>query len=183
MKVFVIDDTAITARLISEYLKQIDDVEPATFTDPQQGLDACLNEQPDLILVDYMMPNINGLEFIEKVRDEIELAEVPILMVTAMEDKEVLQQAFEKGANDFLSKPVEPIELNARVRNMLNLRTRTLQLHRLASVDSMTETLIRRRFLELADTDFSRSKRYKHSLSVLMLDIDHFKLVNDNHGH
>lgn len=183
MKVFVIDDTAITARLISEYLKQIDDVVPTIFTDPQLGLKACLSDQPDLILVDYMMPDLNGLEFIEKVREDLESAEVPILMVTAMEDKEVLHQAFEKGANDFLSKPVEPVELNARVRNMLNLRTRTLQLHRLASVDSMTETLIRRRFFELADADFTRSKRYNNPLSVLMLDIDHFKLVNDSFGH
>ena len=183
MKVFVIDDTPITARLIAEFLKQIDGVVPTTFTNPQLGLDACRSEIPDLILVDYMMPDINGLEFIEKIRDELHLAEVPILMVTAMEDKAVLQQAFEKGANDFLSKPVEPVELSARVRNMLNLRMRTLQLHKLATVDSMTETLMRRRFFELADVEFSRNRRYKNLMSVMMLDIDHFKAVNDTYGH
>lgn len=183
MKVFVIDDTAITAKLIAEYLKQIDDVEPHIFTDPKLGLEACLSEHPDLIMVDYMMPDINGLEFINMIRKEPAFTEVPILMITAMEDKEVLQQAFANGANDYLSKPVEPVELDARVRNMLKLRTRTLQLHKLASVDSMTDTLARRRFFELADVEFSRSKRYSNPLSVLMLDIDHFKSVNDNYGH
>jgi len=183
MKVFIIDDTAITSRLICEYLKQIDGIVPVVFNDPQAGLAACLSDGPDLILVNYMMPNISGLEFIGKIREDLDLADVPILMVTAIEEKTVLQQAFDKGANDFLSKPIDPIELGARVRNMLNLRMRTLQLHYLAHVDSMTETLMRRRFFELADVEFSRGKRYGNLLSIMMLDIDNFKSVNDTYGH
>ncbi len=183
MRVFVIDDTPITGKLIANYLMQIDNTFPTVFSDPTTGLNACLNDSPDVILVDYMMPDINGLEFIKKIRNVEALNDVPILMITAMDDKNVLQQAFENGANDFLAKPVEPIELNARVLNMLNLRSRALQLYKLASTDSMTETLNRRRFFEIANSEFSRCKRYGNQLSIIMLDIDYFKHVNDKYGH
>lgn len=183
MRVVVIDDTLITARLISEYLKQLGAVEVSTYTDPVEGLEFCLGEDVDLVMVDYMMPEMDGLEFIRKYRAERSQEEFPVAMVTAMEDKEILREAFELGANDFVDKPVEPIELLARAQNLLALRSKTVELRLLATTDSLTSVFIRRHFLELADQEVHRCARYGGDLSVVMVDADHFKKVNDTYGH
>ncbi|RXL41573.1 response regulator, partial [Citrobacter sp. AAK_AS5] len=74
---------------------------------------------PDLVIVDYMMPGLNGLQFIARLRAVAGREEVPVLMITANDDKDVRYEALEKGATDFLTKPVDRIEFSARVRNML----------------------------------------------------------------
>ena len=183
MQVVVIDDTLITARLIGEYLKQLDDVEVSSFTDPREGLEFCLSQDTDLVLVDYLMPEMDGMEFIREYRKNRTNEEHPVIMVTAMEDKEILREAFELGANDFVDKPVEPIELLARAKNLLALRRKTVELRKLATVDSLTGVFIRRYFLERAEQEVARTRRYGGDCAVVMVDADHFKTVNDTYGH
>ena len=183
MQVVVIDDTLITARLISEYLKQIDGTEVTTFTDPQEGMEFCLSQDTDLVLVDYLMPEMDGLEFIRQYRQKCPKEEHPVIMVTAMEDKEILREAFELGANDFVDKPVEPIELLARAQNLLALRGKSVELRKLATVDSLTSAFIRRYFLERAEQEIARVRRYGGDCAVIMVDADHFKTINDSFGH
>ncbi|RED47712.1 diguanylate cyclase [Aestuariispira insulae] len=183
MQVVVIDDTLITARLIGEYLKQLSDVTVHTYTDPVEGLEFCLSQDIDLVLVDYLMPDMDGMEYIKRYRAERTPEEYPVIMVTAMEDKEILREAFELGANDFVDKPVEPIELLARGKNLLALRRKSVELRELATVDSLTGVFIRRHFLEESEHEVAREQRYGGKLSVIMVDADHFKSVNDTYGH
>lgn len=183
MQVVVIDDTLITARLIGEYLKKIDGVAPIIFTDPKEGLQYCQDHEIDLLMVDYMMPELNGLEVIRAYRKKRGAEEFPVVMVTAMEEREVLRQAFEAGANDFVSKPLEPVELIARAQSLLTLRTRTVELRRLATMDSLTDVFVRRHFMDVAQREVARCRRYNDPLTLFMLDIDHFKVVNDDYGH
>jgi putative two-component system response regulator len=92
------------------------------FSDPEHGLAWCLDRTPDLIIVDYMMPHLDGLEFIRQCRNAPALQDCPILMVTAAADKTVRYAALETGATDFLTKPIDIHEFIPRVRNMLQLR-------------------------------------------------------------
>jgi len=129
------------------------------------------------------MPELNGLELMRIVRDNPEKSGVPIVMVTAVNEKDVRWAALDAGANDFLNKPVDEMELIIRVRNMLSLRSYTLELRRLATIDALTSVYNRRYFLEQAEKEIARARRYKSPLSALMLDVDKFKQVNDTYGH
>lgn len=183
MQVVVIDDTLITARLIGEYIKKIEGAEPVIFTDPEEGLQYCLDNEVDLLMVDYMMPKMNGLDVIRAYRKKRSKEEFPIVMVTAMEEREVLRQAFETGTNDFVPKPLEPVELIARAQSLLTLRARTVELRRMATLDYLTEVFVRRHFMDVAEREVKRCKRYGYPLTMCMLDVDHFKMVNDSYGH
>ena len=97
------------------------DCEPLLFQDSTRGLAWCSENRPDLIVVDYMMPDLDGIEFIARLRETEGCEDLPILMITANDDKEVRYEALQRGATDFLTKPVDRIEFSARVRNMLAL--------------------------------------------------------------
>ena len=189
-KLAIIDDVLPNALLIKGIVKRIEGVEATTFTSPVEGLQWCKDQNPDLILLDYHMPELNGLEFLEAARGHDTLVDAPIVVITGEEGKEVLYRALDAGANDFLHKPIDDVELIARSRNMLRLRARQQdlavandKLRLLANTDALTGLANRRYFLECYDLEFERARRYRRPLSVAMLDIDHFKRVNDTYGH
>lgn len=128
MNVVIVDDTQINVTLMQALVNRIDGCKPVCFTDSAAGLAWCLTNQPDLVIVDYMMPAPDGIEFIQRLRAEPGKAELPILMVTADHEKEVRYRALETGANDFLTKPVDRIEFTSRVKNMLAIRKSHLAL-------------------------------------------------------
>ncbi len=123
MKIVIVDDNQINLTLLKHLTQKLGtEVEPLTFLDSRVGLDWCLHNQPDLIIVDYMMPAPDGLEFIQTVRQAEHCEDIPLLMITANSETEVRHQALELGANDFLTKPIDRVEFLARAKNMLALR-------------------------------------------------------------
>ena len=122
MNVVVVDDTPINVSLLSHLIARLPDCSPVTFTEPQKGLDWSLQNVPDLVIVDYMMPELDGIEFIRRFRSAPGRADIPVLMVTANDQVAVRHQALDAGANDFLTKPIDKTEFMARSRNMLSLR-------------------------------------------------------------
>lgn len=124
MAIAIVDDTPLNLTLIQALVRKLTPpgTEIVTFTSPLEGLQWCGNNEPDLLIVDYMMPDINGIEFIETVRKLYPADTVPILMVTAAHEKEVRYQSLTAGANDFLTKPIDRHEFDPRVRTMLSLR-------------------------------------------------------------
>lgn len=122
MIIAIVEDTPVNLVVMQSMVKRLGEHECPVFSDPQEGLDWCLANTPDLIIVDYMMPKLDGLEFIRRCRANPQLQDRPILMVTAAAEKEVLYSALEAGATDFLTKPVDKHEFFPRVRNMLQLR-------------------------------------------------------------
>ncbi|RMG04742.1 MAG: diguanylate cyclase [Nitrospirae bacterium] len=158
----------------------------------------------DLILMDVMMPGVDGIEACRRINEKKEMLDIPIIMVTAKDDREHLQRAFSVGALDYVTKPFDKVELLARVRSALKLKcemdkrkarereleemTRKLekanaQLRRLSSVDGLTGVANRRTFDETLSQELKRAVRSRQPISLVMIDVDYFKLFNDTYGH
>jgi putative two-component system response regulator len=122
MKVVIVDDTALNLTLMQALISKVEGCDPTSFASPLAALEYCLGSEPDLLIVDYMMPELDGLEFIRRFRAAESGRDVPILMVTANDQKQVRYDALQYGATDFLNKPIDRNEFQPRVRNMLALR-------------------------------------------------------------
>lgn len=189
-KIAIIDDILPNALLIKGIAKRLDDVEPTIFTDPVEALRWCKENIPDLVMLDYHMPKMNGIEFLKEFRREENLRDTPVVIITGEEGKDVLYGALDAGATDLLRKPIDDVELIARAQNMLRLRARQLELEEaneklfvMANTDALTGLANRRFFLKCLDDEFMRARRYRRPVSVAMIDADHFKKINDAHGH
>lgn len=122
MRVLVIDDSQMNVTLLQHLIKKLPDCESLAFLDPSRALEWCRENEPDLVVVDYMMPDMDGIQFSHQFRSLSGYAEIPILMVTANHEKDVRHDALNTGVTDFLNKPVDNDEFLARARNMLALR-------------------------------------------------------------
>ncbi|MBL26928.1 MAG: diguanylate cyclase response regulator [Rhodospirillaceae bacterium] len=157
-----------------------------------------------LILMDIMMPGIDGVEACRKIKTSERHRDTPVIMVTALNEVEPLENAFQAGATDYIPKPINKVELNARVHSALALKkemearkkreqelleiTRLLKdtnqrLRHLTTLDGLTGIPNRRRAMEYLDQEWRRSLRENASLSVAMIDVDYFKAYNDTYGH
>jgi putative two-component system response regulator len=122
MQVVVVDDSSFNLTLMQHLINKLPDCEAKLFSESGAALDWCLAGQPDLVVVDYQMPEPDGLAFIERLRASPAHQDVPLLMITANVQAEIRYQALDMGANDFLTKPIDAHEFLARARNMLALR-------------------------------------------------------------
>jgi len=127
-KLLVVDDNAVNLTLFRHLLQKLDGAEVECLADPAEALAWCARTEPDLILLDYMMPVIDGIEFMRRLRQIPERSDTPVVMVTADTESNVRHRALEFGAQDFLTKPVDKVELTARVKNLLALRKSRQQL-------------------------------------------------------
>jgi putative two-component system response regulator len=133
MQIVIVDDNPTNVALAQAVAKTIAGAQAKSFLDPAQALAWCESNELDLLIVDYMMPGLNGIDFISRLRAVPGRQEMPILMVTANPDRKVLYKALEVGATDFLHKPLDTAELGARMRNMLAIRKSHLSLENRAS--------------------------------------------------
>lgn len=127
-RVLIVDDNATNLTLFRHLLKKLDDIHSECFESPIEAIEWCKTNEPDLVLLDYMMPVMNGLEFIQQFRAMEGYKDIPLIMVTADTESNVRQRALEMGAHDFLNKPIDKMELLARVKNLLMLRETQLAL-------------------------------------------------------
>lgn len=189
-KVVIVDDTKAAGQPLEALIKAVPNVAVRVFTHPLEALVWCDENEPDLVLLDSVMPDVDGVEFLRRFRSLPQLRDVPVIMIAGEESRDAFYIALHAGATDFLRRPVDRIELNARARNMLEMRCRQLdllaakkQLLTLSTTDAITGLKNRRAFLEAVEAELDRSRRYKRSFTVAAIDIDYFKEVNDVHGH
>lgn len=143
----------------------------------------------DLVLMDAVMPNVDGLKLTRLLREQSQ-SYVPTVFLTGLSGAELREQCIDAGADDFLTKPVDPIELRVRLKAMLRIRAltkaleaKTQELERAARTDPLTGVGNRRVFDERLLAEIARTIRHGPPLALLMFDIDHFKEVNDRYGH
>ncbi len=188
-KILVVDDIQDNISLLCFNLED-DHHEVITATNGYECLDKAIEHSPDLILLDMMMPGISGIETLTRLQQDSTLKDIPVIMVSANDADDFIIEALDIGALDYVAKPFIYPVLAARMRTALRLREnqRELQelnkrLSKLASLDPLTEAYNRRHFLELGNTEFAKAQRFHRPLSVIMLDVDKFKAINDTYGH
>lgn len=141
-KILIADDNHQNCELLDAYLSE-EGYEISMAYDGQQTLDAVAKSHPDLILLDIMMPKMSGYEVCQRLKGDPETRKIPILMVTALAEMGDIEKAVNAGADDFLTKPVNKLELTTRVRSLLQIRHLTNERDRLleylASVEAMRE--------------------------------------------
>ena len=188
-KILLIDDSRLIAHVAKTILtKQGHEVVLAE--DGMVGLEAAKSEQPDLILLDLIMPVMDGYQVCQKLKEEESTIEIPVIMLTSKAEPADKVKGLEIGALDYVTKPFDEGELVARVNIHLRLKElyeavqeKNRQLQDLANKDGLTGLYNHRYFHEQLSKDFLHAKRYDESLSCVLLDIDYFKKFNDTHGH
>ena len=180
--VLLVDDDDIVRRRIAITLKR-EGFEVVEGENGREGLELVQKHCPDYLITDWNMPEMDGRELCEHVRRMDLPHHVHIIFVTAYSESVDIIMALAAGADDYITKPIDTRELVAR----MDAGTRVLQLERKlrfeASHDVLTGVPNRRTFVEAAEREIARAKRYGSPLSMLFMDIDHFKTVNDSFGH
>lgn len=152
-------------------------------TDGQEALDLLARETVDIALLDIMMPKLSGMEVCRKIREDPRLKNIYVIFLTALVTGEDRVKGLELGANDYITKPFYLPELMARISVGERLTRERRQMEKQAAHDSLTGLHNRRTFEERLTHEFARTQRYGRPLSILMMDIDDFKKINDQHGH
>ncbi len=197
MKALVIDDTVTSATLVCHLLGKMG-LEPIHARDGAAGIEAFQRERPDLILLDIIMPGMDGFEVARRIRQLEQDGEwTPIIFLSARTSDEDLERGIAVGGDDYLTKPVSEVVLKAKVRAMqriaqmrysLVVLTRKLdeanrELKRLSAADGLTGIANRRCFDETLAREWRRAARTGTPISLLVIDVDHFKQFNDGYGH
>ena len=154
-----------------------------TAADGETALNLVAQSPPDLILLDVMMPNMDGNEVAKRIKGDKTLPYIPIIMQTALDSTQSKVVGLDSGADDYVTKPINYAELQARMGAALRMKALQDQLARMAITDALTGVYNRRHLDERLDEMFDHSVRLHEPLSLAMFDIDHFKRVNDSYGH
>ena len=188
-KILVVDDSLSVRKLLRSYLMEMG-YEVLEADDGNTALAYLKKESVQLIITDWVMKQTSGLELVRYIRSADFPYYIYIIMISAQTNKDNVVTGLDAGADDYLIKPFNKNELLARVaigKRILklesDLRVALAEQQRLARNDDLTGLLARRYFLELAEREWVYKQRYLTPLSLVMLDIDHFKRINDAHGH
>ena len=180
-RVLIVDDQP--ANLQALYQVFAGDHQVFMATSGEQALKVCAEKLPDVILLDVVMPGIDGHEVCRRLKRDPSLREIPVIFVTAHDDEAAEEAGLDAGAVDFISKPIKPRIVAARVRTHLMLKRQGDLLRAGAYIDGLTGVANRRAFEERLAQEWRRAARDGTSLAVVMIDIDQFKRYNDHGGH
>lgn len=178
-RVFIVDDDKLLAQHYALVLNSAG-IETHILSNTRQIIAELVAFQPDLLLMDMYMPEYSGAELAGVIRQYPSLKRLPIVFLSSEINKALQLSAMAYGADDFLTKPIDDAQLVQAVKTRLK---RSLQLKNLIEKDSLTALIKHSAIKEAVELEFERSQRYSKPFSVVMVDIDHFKAVNDNHGH
>jgi diguanylate cyclase (GGDEF)-like protein len=194
--ILIVDDNPTNLLVLSQTLKDLG-LKVRVSMDGESALEQVQEEPPELVLLDIQMPGIDGFETCERLKSNPETSDIPIIFITANHGTENIVKGLSIGAVDYIIKPFQKEEVLARVQVHLRLRflarkvqeqaialhLANQQLECLANLDGLTQVANRRRFDEQLKLEWDRLVRESSSLSLILCDIDYFKLYNDFYGH
>ena len=202
--VLLVDDQAMVGEAIRRTLLDQSDIIFHFCDNPREAIAIATEIKPTIILQDLVMPDANGLDLVVQYRKDPDIGQIPIIVLSTKEEPAVKSEAFKLGANDYLVKLPDKIELIARIRyhsaaylaqmqrdqayhelheSQRQLMEINMELQRLTNVDGLTGLSNKKYFYEYLEAEWNRAMRGKISLSILMIDVDHFKQYNDTYGH
>jgi len=179
--ILLVDDDLGTIQVLGKALAGLGMIRFATRGD--EALRMVRESPPDLILLDGEMPGMSGYEVCKTLKADPILAHIPVIFVTGHAEQDFEESGFGCGAADFIAKPVRPGIVAARARTQIALKGASDRLRALSSTDGLTGLANRREFDEALAREWRRTQRSGEPLSLLMIDIDHFKRYNDHYGH
>jgi len=203
-RVMLVDDQAIVAEALRRMLADEDDIDYHYCSNPAQAIEEAISFGPTVILQDLVMPDIDGLMLLKFFRSNPQTKPIPIIVLSSKEDPKIKSEAFELEASDYLVKFPDKLEVIARIRAhsrsflaqqqrdeayralrelQKELEIKNTELERLSSLDGLTGIANRRIFDQFIENECSRAARDGTPVSVVLIDIDHFKVYNDNYGH
>ncbi len=190
MKVLIADDDRITSALLTRWVSRWG-YEPVPVASGTEALDALRSDpQIQICIVDWVMPGLSGPEVCQRVRDQRSEPYVYVVLLTSNKETHALVEGLRSGADDYMVKPCHPLELEMRLRvgkRLIELQQKLIaareQLRFEATHDALTQVMNRRAMNDELEIQFQKCYDLEHPLSVVMLDVDHFKSINDIHGH
>jgi len=180
-KLLVVDDQPINIQVM--YQAFAGDYQVFMATNGEQALAICKNNPPDLVLLDVVMPAMDGFEVCTRLKADDATSHIPIIFVTAHSDAAQETHGLSLGAVDFIPKPINPDVVRARVKTHLTLKFQSDLLRKLAFLDGLSGVFNRRYFDQQIGIEWARAARNNLPLSLILLDVDYFKLYNDRYGH
>ncbi len=181
-KILAIDDSPDIHQLLRVRLKHLD-VQLDSALNGIEAMQKIESEHPDLILLDVCMPDVSGFELCKSIKARPDSSNIPIIFLTGASEVKQKVMGFEVGAVDYIEKPFEPEELTARVRAALRSKRYFDMLAQRAMLDGLTGLWNRTHFDQRLLEEVAGSQRYDRPLSLVMLDVDRFKSINDSYGH
>ncbi|MCZ2720780.1 diguanylate cyclase [Marinomonas sp. 15G1-11] len=180
-RVLVIDDEKINLKIISDILRG--DVDVTLAKSGSQGIRKAIELKPDLILLDVLMPDMDGFETMAILNRDVRTCAIPVIFITALDDARHEEKGLLLGASDYIQKPFNAEIIRARINLHLQLSQQRKMLERLANIDPLTSLANRRKYQERLFQEWDSALTSKSPLSLVVMDIDDFKQFNDHHGH
>jgi diguanylate cyclase (GGDEF)-like protein len=179
--VLIVDDTPQNIHVLMQAIGENCRVLAAK--NGEDALRKVREDKPDLILLDVMMPGMDGFEVCRRLKQNEATKDIPIIFVTAVTDNVHEEKGLKLGAIDYIRKPFNVSVARVRIQNHLRLKRKSDLLEHLVRIDGLTDICNRRGFDEALDREWKRCQRHGAPLALIMVDIDHFKVFNDTYGH
>ncbi len=180
-KILIVDDSLLQAKHLKTILEDEYDVTIAQRA--EEGLRYASDENFSLILLDVVMPEMDGFTLLKKLQEEIITQSVPVILITSLSDVENEQRGLILGAVDYITKPFKPLIVKARVNTHVKLYQYRRQIEQQSMTDQLTGISNRRKYEQYSITKWSEAARLHVPFSICMFDIDRFKVYNDTFGH
>lgn len=179
--VLLVDDEKANLKILSDLLR--DDANILLAKSGQQAITKATEMMPDIILLDVIMPDMDGFEVIRHLKSQDTTHAIPVIFITGLADANFEEKGLELGACDYIQKPFHTAIVKARVKLHLQLLKQRQMLERLALIDPLTSIANRRKYEEVYDAEWRQCMRQATTLSLAIIDVDYFKQYNDNFGH
>ncbi|NTV89219.1 MAG: diguanylate cyclase, partial [Clostridiales bacterium] len=180
-KILIIDDTLLNISILADILSP--DYEILYTQSGEKGLEMVMTEKPELVLLDIIMPGMDGYEVCRRLKEDPVTVDIPVIYVTALDEEHDEEKGLEAGAIDYIAKPFSSAIVKLRVKNHLELKKHRDRLELLSYMDGLTGIPNRREFDLFLEQEWNSSIRTRLPVALLMIDIDYFKQYNDNYGH